>query len=84
MDLINDDLPKVDLIIVRDCLVHFSNKDIFKAIENIKQSKSKYLLVTTFSDLKKNENIVRSWNLIVILNRKSTKVFRLTCNLNAL
>jgi hypothetical protein len=65
MDLINDDLPKVDLIIVRDCLVHFSNKDIFKAIENIRQSKSKYLLVTTFSDLKKNENIVTgSWRPI--------------------
>lgn len=65
MDLINDDLPKVDLIIVRDCLVHFSNKDIFKAIKNIKQSKSKYLLVTTFSGLKKNENIVTgSWRPI--------------------
>lgn len=49
IDLVNDALPTVDLIIVRDCLVHLPNKDIAKAISNIKTSNSKYLLTTTFT-----------------------------------
>lgn len=48
IDIVNDTLPQVDLIIVRDCLVHLSNKDIFSAINNIKSSESKYLLTTNF------------------------------------
>lgn len=49
IDIVNDNLPKSDLIIVRDCLVHLPNSDIFKALKNIKKSKSKYLLTTHFS-----------------------------------
>ena len=48
IDIINDRLPKVDLIMVRDCFVHLSNNDIIKALDNIKNSKSKYLLTTNF------------------------------------
>jgi SAM-dependent methyltransferase len=48
LDIISDKLPKVDLIIVRDCLVHFSNKDVLAAWENLKSSGSKYILTTTF------------------------------------
>ncbi|MBL0071978.1 MAG: class I SAM-dependent methyltransferase [Bacteroidetes bacterium] len=38
LNLITDPLPQCDIIIVRDCLVHFSNKDITDAILNIKSS----------------------------------------------
>jgi hypothetical protein len=38
----------VDLIMVRDCLVHLPTEDIFKALNNIKNSGSKYLLTTNF------------------------------------
>jgi SAM-dependent methyltransferase len=48
MDIVNDDLPEVDLIMVRDCFVHLPNKDIKRAINNIIDSKSKYLLTTNF------------------------------------
>lgn len=48
LDIVNDKLPKVDLIIVRDCLVHLPVDDIFKALKNIKESGSKYLLTTNF------------------------------------
>lgn len=48
LDIINDDLPKVDLIFTRDCLGHFSNANVEKALANIKRSGSKYLLATTF------------------------------------
>jgi len=57
LDLANDKLPKKDIIINRDCLVHLSFKDIFKAIDNIKKSGCKYLLTTTFPDHKINTDI---------------------------
>ena len=45
-NLIIDSIPKCDLIINRDCLVHFSFIDIYKSLQNIKQSQSKFLLTT--------------------------------------
>lgn len=41
---------KADLILCRDCLVHFSSRDVRKAIENIKRVKDGYLLTTTFPE----------------------------------
>ena len=48
LDLVNDKLPMVDLVMVRDCLVHMPTEDVFKALDNIKNSGSKYLLTTNF------------------------------------
>ena len=48
LDITSDELPKADLVLVRDCLVHLSFDDIRKAIENLKRSGSKWLLATTF------------------------------------
>jgi SAM-dependent methyltransferase len=56
IDIINDDLPLVDMIMVRDCFVHLPNSDIFKSIENIRSSGSKYLLTTHFSWRSENNN----------------------------
>ena len=61
VDLINDNLPEHDLVICRDCLVHFSYEDIRKAIQNIKNSNSKYLLVTSFLNIVNNEDIKTGW-----------------------
>jgi hypothetical protein len=58
IDIIKDSLPKSDIVFVRDCFVHLSYKNIFKAIKNIKRSGSKYLLTTTFTSVNKNNNIV--------------------------
>jgi hypothetical protein len=58
IDLIKDSLPKSDVIFVRDCFVHLSYKKILEAIENIKKSGSKYLLTTTFTEIKKNYDII--------------------------
>ena len=57
LNLINDRLPKVDLIFCRDCLVHFSFADIILALENVCNSQSNYLLTTTFVDRKDNYDI---------------------------
>ena len=50
LDVTSDILPEVDLILVRDCLVHLSNENIFNFLTNLKNSKIKYLLVTSFTD----------------------------------
>jgi hypothetical protein len=57
MDIVCDRLPKVDLVFCRDCLVHLSYKDAFRALNNIKRSGSTYLLTTTFSDRQGNSDI---------------------------
>jgi SAM-dependent methyltransferase len=49
LDILNNKLPKVDLMLVRDCFVHLTTEDIQKALMNIKDSKSKYLLSTSFT-----------------------------------
>lgn len=48
LNLLEDPLPRVDLLFCRDCLVHFSFEDVFKALHNITASGSELLLTTTF------------------------------------
>jgi hypothetical protein len=65
LDVCKDPLPSVDLIFCRDCFVHFSNDDIFSALENIRASKSGYLLTTTFTECEENEDIATGdWRTI--------------------
>jgi hypothetical protein len=64
-NIIESELPKVDLIICRDCLVHFSFKDIHQSLSNFKKSGSKYLLTTSFIDRGVNRDIqTGSWRTI--------------------
>ena len=65
IDLLLDDLPDSELIFCRDCLVHFSNKDIFKALSNIRKTNAKYFMTTNFVDRVQNEDIATgSWRTI--------------------
>ncbi len=65
IDLTIDNLPKSDVIFCRDCLVHLSFKDIFKALNNIKRSNSKYLITTSFIKRNLNHDIATgSWRTI--------------------
>lgn len=73
LDITRDKLPKVDLILVRDLLGHFTNANVKLALKNIKASGSKYLLATTFplhetpNDIKTGEwrpiNLASMWGL---------------------
>ena len=58
LNLIQDKLPKVDLVFCRDCLVHLSFSDTLMALCNICKSYSKFLLTTTFTDRKENCDII--------------------------
>lgn len=57
MDIIKSQLPKVDLIFCRDCLVHLSFEDIICALNNVCNSRSAYILTTTFTEETTNRNI---------------------------
>jgi len=58
IDICSDPLPEVDMIFCRDCLVHLSNKNIFRALQNIKKSNIKYLMMTTFPNHNRNFNML--------------------------
>jgi len=48
IDLCTDSLPRADLLLCRDALIHFSNQDIWRALDNIIASDVDYLATTTF------------------------------------
>jgi hypothetical protein len=63
LDITRDHLPQVDLILCRDCLVHFSFQEVFNALRNFKKSQSTYLLTTTFTGARPNPEIAMgSWH----------------------
>jgi hypothetical protein len=57
LNLLSDTLPRVDLILCRDCLVHLPFADVFTALGRICQSGSDYLLTTTFPGRADNADI---------------------------
>lgn len=67
LNLAEDQLPQVDLIFCRDCLVHLNYHDIEKMIANFKRSNSKYLLTTTFLN-KTNVDLVGEASFFRALN----------------
>lgn len=58
LDVTRDELPRVELIFCRDCLVHLPYRMIFAALENFKRSGARYLLTTTFPDRPENSDIM--------------------------
>src|SRR6185312_8656805 len=48
LDICHDDLPAVDLIFCRDCLVHLPLQSGAAAVRNFVRSGSRYLLTTTY------------------------------------
>ncbi len=87
LNLLEDELPKVDLIFCRDCLVHLSFEHVFAALARICRSESGYLMTTTFVDRRKNADIAtgnwRTLNLrmapfelpepVLVVNEKCTE-----------
>lgn len=56
-DLVRDQLPRADLILVRDCFIHLPFRRIHESVRNIKRSGAKYLLTTSFSNVYENIDI---------------------------
>ena len=57
LDATVDPLPKADLILCRDLLVHLAFEDAIRAIVNFRSSRSRYLLTTTFTRRTENTDI---------------------------
>ena len=55
LDLTADPLPRADVVLCRDCLVHLSFDHIRQAFDNLRRSGSTWLLTTTF--LEHHENV---------------------------
>lgn len=53
-DIVRTDLPKVDMIFSRDCLVHLTLESATKALGNFERSGSKYLVATTYPNIEYN------------------------------
>jgi SAM-dependent methyltransferase len=56
-DIVRTELPRVDVILCRDCLVHLSFEHAWMALRNFQRSRSCYLLATTFVELTDNVDI---------------------------
>jgi hypothetical protein len=54
IDVVNEIVPKSDLIFCRDCLVHFSYETAKQILRNFVASESKYLIMTTFTANNRN------------------------------
>lgn len=57
LDLVSDDLPRADMVMVRDCFIHLSHTMVKEAIANVKRSGARYLLTTTYSGRADNTDI---------------------------
>ncbi len=57
-DLRGDPLPQADLVLCRDCLVHLSNRDALRVLNNLVRTGADWFLVTTFPDLHTNRDLV--------------------------
>ncbi|MFF1451342.1 class I SAM-dependent methyltransferase [Streptomyces sp. NPDC058274] len=61
LDFTLDRVPRVDLILCRDALVHFSYQHVVEALTRFRASGSRYLLTTTFAGTHANTDIVTGW-----------------------
>ena len=57
LDLTRDTLPVADVLLCRDCLVHLSYANISRVFENVRRSKIRYILMTSFPGRGDNKNV---------------------------
>ena len=56
-DIVEDPLPTVDCVMVRDCFSHLPFADVSRAMSNIARSGAKWALITHFTDRAENAEI---------------------------
>jgi hypothetical protein len=55
LDITRSLLPRVDLILCRDCLVHLSILEIQRAVTNIASSKAEFVILSHYPDIAENQ-----------------------------
>ena len=58
IDVCEGPLPDADLVLCRDLLVHLSLNDIDAALDNLLAVRGRYLMCTTFPEIRRNKDIV--------------------------
>ena len=58
LNMITDPLPRADLVLCRDCLVHLSYADVFAVFRQMCGSRSRFLLTTTFTARETNHDVL--------------------------
>ncbi|WP_328998641.1 class I SAM-dependent methyltransferase [Kribbella sp. NBC_00709] len=68
-DLTKGELPKVDLVLCRDCLVHISFQDAADILENFRSTGAKWLVINQYDDVERNHNQFtgRNWRRLNML-----------------
>ncbi|MGX1880460.1 class I SAM-dependent methyltransferase [Streptomyces sp. NPDC055287] len=61
LDFTAERVPRVDLILCRDALVHFSYQHVIEALTRFRDSGSRFLLTTTFAHTLTNTDILTGW-----------------------
>jgi len=57
LDLTRDTLPRADVLLCRDCLVHLSYANIRAVLDNVARSSIRYLLMTSFPGRGDNRDV---------------------------
>ena len=57
LDIVTSKLPKVDVLLCRDCFIHLPFKMILAALDNVRKSGIVYLITTTYPDISENIDI---------------------------
>jgi hypothetical protein len=60
-DITSDRLPAADFVLCREVLMHFPDRDVLAAVENLKRTGAPWLLTTTFVERSVNEPIELGW-----------------------
>jgi hypothetical protein len=55
-DITSDALPRTDVILCRDCLVHLSYDNVHRAVARFRESGARWLLTTTFPEWEVNSD----------------------------
>jgi len=56
-DITRNRLPRADFVLCREVLMHFPDEDVLAAVANLKRTRARWLLTTTFVDRASNEPI---------------------------
>ncbi len=63
-NIITDILPYADAVLCRDCLVHFSYRDVFNALHRFKLAGFKFVILTTFIGRENKDIPTGNWRPI--------------------
>jgi hypothetical protein len=67
-NVISDPLPRTDLVVNRDFLIHMSYRDAKSVIANVKRSNSSWLLANTYRNIRENSDIITGrWRFIDLM-----------------